>query len=390
VEGDLVSSDRQDTDLARQARRWPRRLVGVACASWAGSLGLLWVQEWLGVLHLAGRAFVFLVVLTFVAGLAGMVWGAVLGRRRISRLGSWWGAAGMAPLLFWSCLGLHTLMVEAEGGTRQTLALRTAVLAAVSVMEAEAPFAYPRRLQTQRLVMFYDDGVTEPQRDIEAMDRFLADLEERTGRELRGRVHWVRGKLLRRGRMNLRGLALGSTASPDDWDLGHHPGRLSVDRHELAHAWMYQVQPPGTAAPTLLIEGWAESQGGPTEQTLAALALHSRQLWLQERGITEEKTPSYLRDLTGPAWYHRIGGPCYSVGGAFSAYLIRVSGIEPYLELYFASRPGRFAEVFEEVIGQDLDTVEKSFWAEMRVQARPVVAPRVILGRLATPAEQSP
>src|SRR5262249_46079342 len=158
-----------------------------------------------------------------------------------SRLGAWWGVMGLVPIMFWGCLALNTLVVEAGGGTRQTLALRTAVLAAVSVMEAEAPLAYPRRLETTRLVVFHRQRASEPERDLEVMDRFLAGLEERTGRELRGQVHWVRGTLLRRGRMNLRGVALGSAASPDDWDLGDHPFRLSVDKHELAHAWMYQV-----------------------------------------------------------------------------------------------------------------------------------------------------
>src|SRR5205807_9641955 len=106
--------------------------------------------------------------------------------------------------------------------------------------------------------------------------------------------------------------------------------------------------------------------------------LHSRRLWLEKQGVAEDRTSSYLRELTGPAWYHRIGGPCYSVGAAFSAYLIRVFGLQRYLQLYFASRRGRFAEVFEEVTGHELDAVEKAFWVEMRGQARPAGPPRVV------------
>jgi hypothetical protein len=40
-------------------------------------------------------------------------------------------------------------------------------------------------MESERLVMFYDDRVTDPQRDLEAMDQHVAQLETITGKPLR-------------------------------------------------------------------------------------------------------------------------------------------------------------------------------------------------------------
>src|SRR5262249_41173819 len=152
--------------------------------------------------------------------------------------------------------------------------------------------------------------------------------------------HWVRGEVLGRGRMAIRGLALGSSHSPADWDTADHPFGLSEDRHELAHGVVHQLQPPDADPPILLIEGWAEAHAAMTSRKRAELALHSRALWRERTGAGP--TASYLRELTGVAWYHRIDGPMYNVGGAFAEFLLRKYGAERFLRLYFACRPGRF------------------------------------------------
>src|SRR5262249_5114764 len=148
----------------------------------------------------------------------------------------------------------------------------------------QARLAYPHRLGSQRLVMFYDDRVTDPHKDLEAMDRHVAGLEAVTGRPLRDKIHWVRGELFGRRQMQICGLALGRCQSPAAWDPADHPFRLSVDRHELAHGVVQQVQPPGTDAPMLLVEGWAEAHSGMTSQKRAELAWRSRDLWRERTG----------------------------------------------------------------------------------------------------------
>jgi hypothetical protein len=83
----------------------------------------------------------------------------------------------------------------------------------------------------------------------------------------------------------------------------------------------------GSAAqdsPTLLAEGWAESQSVDAV-TLAAHALRFR----QQRPSKDGPAVCYLRQLTDSFWYHRHGGAVYSVGGAFD-FLIRDYGEEFY------------------------------------------------------------
>jgi hypothetical protein len=232
-----------------------------------------------------------------------------------------------------------------------------------SLMEGQARLAYPHRLESERLVMFYDDRVTDPHKDLAAMDRHVAALEAVTGKLLRAKIHWVRGEVFGRRLMAIRGLVLGSSQSPVDWDTADHPFRLSVDRHELAHGVMYQLQPPDADAPTLLIEGWAEAYAGMTSRKRAELAKHSHDLW-RER-TAGGPAQSYLRELTGVAWYHRIDGPVYSVGGAFAEFLLRKYGVGRFLRLYFACRPGRFEEDCMAQLGVEVDALESEFWAEV-------------------------
>src|SRR5205085_8528801 len=108
------------------------------------------------------------------------------------------------------------------------------------------------------------------------------------------------------------------------WDTADHPDGLSVDRHELAHGVIHQLQPPDADAPTLLIEGWAEAYSGTTFRKRAEWAKQSRELWRERTGAGPDQ--SYLADLTGPAWYHRIDGPVYNVGGALAEFVIRRYG----------------------------------------------------------------
>ncbi len=92
--------------------------------------------------------------------------------------------------------------------------------------------------------------------------------------------------------------ATGSSQSPADWDTADHPFRLSVDRHELAHGVVHQLQPAVADAPTLLIEGWAEAHSGKTSQRRAEFAKQSRGLWRERTGLMSAR--SYLRELIRP------------------------------------------------------------------------------------------
>src|SRR5207245_3719990 len=118
-----------------------------------------------------------------------------------------------------------------------------------------------------RLAVFYGPDVTDPRGDAEAMDRHVAEMERLTGLTLRRKIFYVRGAIFYGRHVSFRGLAYGSPQSPAGY----------VDRHELAHALIGQHERPDSYPPTLLVEGWAESQSN-TSEDLARGALRHRHM----------------------------------------------------------------------------------------------------------------
>jgi len=215
--------------------------------------------------------------------------------------------------------------------------------------------------------MCYDDRITSPQRDIEAMEKHVTHLMQMTGTMPRAKIEWVRGGLAGRGNMAIAGLALGSSSSPRDWESVDRADHMSVDRHELAHAVLHQRYRTDTDPPLLMVEGWADSQSGLLPQKMAAFALESRRLW-RER-TSAKPTDSYLRELVSPAWYHHIDGPVYNVGCAWCDYLIRTHGVEKFMQLYFSCKPGTFETDLRRVYGIDFAVLERDFWKQAESQS---------------------
>ena len=331
-----------------------RRLAALAWAPSVLAFLLLWAEDRAVVLHPWGGPLLVLFAVALLASLGGLARGVVRllrGPRRGPALA--WTSFTLLPCGMWAALGGYAAAEAARGNSPRNLPFRLAAVAAASLMEVQAGHAYPHRLESERLVMFYGDGVAEPEADLEAMERHVARLEALTGTPLRGKIHWVRGGLLGRGRMALCGLALGSERGPAAWDAKRDGGWPSLDQHELAHAVLHQRYKPETDPPTLLVEGWAESQSGPDAPRLARRALDSRAFRRRS-----------LRALVGPDWYHRIGAPSYDVGGAFVDFLLRRHGVAPCLELYFGCTEETFPEDVRRVYGRDLEALEEEFWAE--------------------------
>jgi hypothetical protein len=226
------------------------------------------------------------------------------------------------------------------------------------------------------------------------MDRHVARMEELTGLRQRTKTWWVRGSLLGQGRLCMYALALGSSESPAS----------ALDRHELAHSIFSQHAGPDADPPTLLMEGWAETQS-LDGQELVRRALNQRRFiaeWAPRlagadaeqddfmrrlvdpvgmdrlfRKYREEGAAlSYLRALTDPFWYHHDNGPVYPVGGAFVDFLVRKYGAARFVELSQACLPGTFEPECRRVYGIDLDALERDFWqdverADIRTAPRP-------------------
>src|SRR3954453_5240825 len=176
---------------------------------------------------------------------------------------------------------------------------------------------------------------------------------------LRAKVFWVRGLLrwLDQGNLSVHGIALGSDASPPDWESGG-----SLDRHELAHAALDQYRSRDADPADFLHEGGAEAQSGVGSVELARRALEQR-----------EANPSVrLRDMVSPDWYHSDFGPVYPLGGAFVDFLIRRYGVGRFLRLYNEGRLGTFEAACRDIYGTDLDALEIAFWVDARRQVEVV------------------
>jgi hypothetical protein len=335
-------------------------------------MGRLATHDWFaggeyhfGVLHPSSLLFLFLLLLRVLPTLFNVIYGFWrLLRGPSHRRAAGLLAVGLTPALLWLALVVHGLRVLQRQDTSQGVLWGILSQGMASVMELQLSYtsSYPHRLESAHLVMWYDDRVISPERDIEAMEKHVARLMKMTGTPLRSKIYWVRGELAGKSRMAIVGLALGSSTSPSDWESADHPDFLSVDRHELGHAVLHQRYQSDTDPPTLLVEGWAESQSGLKREKQAYFALHSRKLWMER---TDAKGgASYLRELVTPSWYHHIDGAVYSVGGALADYLIRTYGVEKLLQLYFSCKPDSFEADCCSVYGLDFDTLEQAFWRE--------------------------
>ena len=111
-----------------------------------------------------------------------------------------------------------------------------------------------------------------------------------------------------------------------------------------------------------------------TEQTAFLHTLVDPDGWqhVLAQGTAARGSPSYLRELTGPFWYHRDAGQVYSVGGAFVDFLVRRYGAQRFVQLCFTCRPGTFGANCQSIYGTDLDTLEKQFWDDLEQSSDPV------------------
>lgn len=364
--------------------RWLRRWGALTWAGWLLSIGLLWWLHSARVLHPPSLLFIFLVALTFLSALAALgigLWRLLRGPKRLGAAA--WLLVAILPVLGWAALARYAYRNGREGEVPRDPAMILMMRAGHSLMEAQATYLYAHRLESQRLVMLYPDGLTDPEGDLRAMDRHVADMEVRTGLPLRAKIYWARGSLLGQRGLCCFGIALGSDESPAS----------ELDRHELAHALLNQHYTTATEPPTLLSEGWANSQQSQARDDtdlafgawslrkhLADLAKSPESEWKRglaryadEEGMVRllrnlhgpgTKGGSYLRELTDSYWYHRDKGAIYEIGGAFVNFLLRKYDRERFVKFYFACRPGTFEAECQNVFGISPDELEKEFWED--------------------------
>lgn len=332
-----------------------RFTTAIAWLSWCALIGLLAGQWWARALHYQYISFGLLLGTLLLASLFALcfgLWRTVTGREKGKAFG--WMLLTLVPLtlLALPCLltGWRWKMHEQAGEDPGFLLSETI---GASLMEGQAALLIPNRLETPHLVMFYDRLAT-PQRDIAEMEQFVAYEERRLGRPLRAKIHWIRGSLLGQSRISLYGLSLGSTESPTP-----NAPDYSLDRHELAHSLIWQQQPYRFRPPTLISEGWAESQSGLTSTDLADRALNFYESHKKQRIKT------YCSDF----WYYSHKPEIYGVGGAFVDYLIRRYGLEKFRELYDTTTAPTFPADCQHTFGVPVDVLEGQFWSDAQHQA---------------------
>jgi hypothetical protein len=337
-------SNGQPTPATRRPSRWPRRLAALSWACWATAVLSLWLQYRLGVYHTQVWLWLPAAALGLAAGVGALLlgcWRGVIGPGRWSSLA--WALLGATPLLLWSALVAYMFHEQGEKYLPNDDAHKVGRMAAVNLLEGHAWLLYRSRVETDRLVMYYGDGVGDPAGDAAAMDAHLARLEKVLGQRQREKITLVRGPSLGLHGMSIRSVALGSDGGPVSW----------VDRHESAHLFMYQFSRPESEPPMLLLEGWAMAvDGHPEPLQMTALAC---------RGNAKTCLGRILR----PDAYHRGDLDAYYVGGALVDYLLRRYGPEQFLDFYNTCRPGSYEADFERVYGVGFGDMEKAFWQDM-------------------------
>ena len=329
--------------------RWLRRWVAASWAGWGEAILSLWVQYQLGVYDTFDWLWLPFEVIGAVAGFAALLVGmvrAVRGPRRRAALG--WALVGFSPILLSALLVGYMFFEQGRKNLPNTQVHKIGRTAAVSLLKMDARFRYPHRVETARIVMYHDDRVTDSTGDAAAMDAHLARLEEVLGRRQHSRIQWVRGKALEMHAMSIHSVALGSEASPAGW----------FDRHEIAHAFLYQFSDPGSEPPMLLLEGWAMAVDGHPEP-LATTALKARKEFIGSRG-----TPHCLRSILAQDLYHVGTGYAYDLGGALVDFLLRRYGADKFVAFYNGIRPDSFDADCERVFGRGIDELEQEFWAD--------------------------
>jgi hypothetical protein len=389
--GDVVADERKPSDSSDAAAmdfRLLRRSVVCAWGTCFLAMALAWGQDRLAVLHPWSFTFIALLAATFAMSLWSCLlprfWRLLRGSSGVRALA--WIGMGMVPAGLWVALGWHGSHQWSQRRVPGGFSGILVRMSGASLADAHARWVYPHRMEGQRLIMFFDETLSDPQGDLRQMDEHLSRLEKLTQLRMREKVHWIRGAF-HEHRFAMYGLAFGSSRSP----VGE------TDCHELAHAFLNQHTGPGPGSPMLLVEGWAEAQSQDS-RSLARHVLAHRQFistWTpewrtmslpeQEKFLQQYPDPegtktlldtpprSYLRELTNPFWSTHDAGAVYWFGGAFVDFFIRRYGISRFLELYFHAASRGFEAECRRSCGVDLTALESEFRQDVEHRSRRAV-----------------
>jgi hypothetical protein len=217
-------------EVVRDLFGWTRWSCIVTWVSGALTFALVWAQHIWQVLHPHYLPFVILITnMTVAAAIAfdsGLYY-VIRNHRRMSAFA--WMILALIPLGFFGFVGLYAMTQWRDRCVPNNVPMNLAKVMGATVMRLEASIEYPNRLETQRLVMFYD-RLGHPREDAEAMDRHLAAMETMLGGSLRGKVFWVRlgASTMRRYACRTRQGCPGATFGEPRDRLASTPGAVLV------------------------------------------------------------------------------------------------------------------------------------------------------------------
>lgn len=177
--------------------RWPGDKLAAWCLSvWltiGGLVGLLLGQYQMGVLHPVVIPFLFLLLTTLIAVVAtviSVVQRLIRGERR--RAAILWFMVVAIPLSLFVNSFVYAQKQWSKRRVPNGIRGKIAIVAGGGLMEAEAAYRYPNRIESEHLVMFYW-GLTDAEAELAEMNRHVMALERKLGRSLRSKTHWGRG-----------------------------------------------------------------------------------------------------------------------------------------------------------------------------------------------------
>lgn len=329
---------------AHRSKLWiPAAIVWIA---WLAGLGLMWSYYRLHVMHPHFVWLVGLLAIQCAAAIVLVVWSLARIVRGPGRRGAaGWLLLGTAPLWLWAAHFGYGAWRMNEEHAPMTVPVKMIGTAVGSFADMFARARHRQRAASRHTLLFHD-AAEMPQAQLDEIDRHVERMDKLLGRAPQGNIHWIRGEVF------------GAGAEPGGWSVRGlaivtHPaaGVQDIDRHEVAHAVIERHAGPLAVPPTVLIEGWAESQSGYRPGLLAYRAQRRR-----GRGQVLS-----LRELTGRR-YARGDWPVYEFGGALVEYLLDEYGGPKFLELYSTCRPETFGEDCRRVLGVDVDTLERQYW----------------------------
>jgi hypothetical protein len=100
-----------------------------------------------------------------------------------------WLVVAVVPVFAWGALALYAH----HNGERRHVPHNPPMILMTrlghSLMQAQALYLYPYRLESPHLLMFYDNQLTDPEGDLQAMERHVARMEQMMGLPLRAKIY---------------------------------------------------------------------------------------------------------------------------------------------------------------------------------------------------------